>query len=137
MNTIVHVLTLFIFILTILVLNLPQIQDNNVYVKIYLFCSILVCEFFILLFTSMFHKQVININIIIKKSIYIALISVVAYSICNDLFNYRYNSNLSNDIKATACITIFVLIGLLLDTLVSTLSPQGNDLLNNLYLTKK
>lgn len=143
MNIIAHVLTLFIFTLTILILNLPKIQNNNIYVKMYIFLSIFVGECFVLFLTQMFSRQVINLNVIVKKSIYVALIAVVAYSIYNDLFDYKYsfshndNVELINNIKITICITFSIFMGIIIDSIVSKISPTANDCLNNLYFNKK
>src|ERR1700733_166819 len=102
MNVIIHLLILFIFIVTILILNIPKINEkNNISMKIYIFISIFLFEFFVDIFNTVTKKCVINLNKITRASLQAALIAVVAYSIYIDVlqssnsFVTHFNSNKS------------------------------------------
>uniref|UniRef100_A0A6C0LRN5 Uncharacterized protein n=1 Tax=viral metagenome TaxID=1070528 RepID=A0A6C0LRN5_9ZZZZ len=143
MNVIIHLLILFIFIVTILILNIPKINEkNNISMKIYIFISIFLFEFFVDIFNTVTKKCVINLNKITRASLQAALIAVVAYSIYIDVlqssnsFVTHFNSNKSRKIIIAIFITVFLLFNYLIEEILMKVYPKMNDYLNDFYKAK-
>lgn len=140
MNILIYLITLFIFIYALLILNIPQIAHGNHFkFKLYIFSGVFIFEFIIEIFMAVHNKHLINIGKITKNSILVALISTVAYSVYNDVSrnsNYliaNQNDPYIQNLVATIIIIMFVACGYFIETVITSNSPKINDYINKIY----
>jgi hypothetical protein len=142
MHLFIHLIILFIFVFVLLMLNIPQIAENSyIKMKLYIFVGIFIFEFIVTIIMTLYKKCIIDIGKIAKNSLQIALIAVVAYSICNDL---EWNDNpliANHDLTAknlaiTVVITAFIVFGYFIEMIFTNGAPHINDCINNIYQKK-
>jgi hypothetical protein len=86
MNIFIHLVLMLIFIYALLLLNIPGIEyDNYLSRKLYLFFGVFLFEVIIVIILRAYKKCTINMTLIVKNALIVALIAVVGYSIYNDL----------------------------------------------------
>lgn len=144
MHLFIHLIMLFIFVYVLLLLNIPQIEENSyIKMKLYLFFGVFMFEFIVNIIIALFQRCVINISKISRNSLFSALVAVVGYSIYNDLIwssNPLINDQASNTTKKLTITTIiiaFISLGYFIDIMFSNNVPGINDCLNNIYRDKK
>ena len=144
MNIFIHLVTLFIFVYILLMLNIPHIDSNNhIMMKLYIFAGIFIFELVVALITTMYRKCIINIGKIFRNSLLAALIGVVAYSIYNDLvwknssLTAKHENAKIRNLIITILITAFIAIVYFMEIAVTNKTPGINDCLNNIYAAKK
>lgn len=140
MHVLIHIIVLFIFVLILLMVNIPKIDPNShIRMKLYIFIGVFVFEFVIRTIFTIFRRCLIDINKIVKNSLQIALIAVVAYSIYNDLvfasnsFIVKYDDSYVRNLIIALIIVIFIILGYLLEIILTNTSPKMNDCLNTIY----
>jgi hypothetical protein len=140
MHILIRLIILFIFIFSLLMLNIPNINPTNrIMMKLYIFMGIFIFEFVVRIIITIFHRCLIDIRKIIKNSLQIALIAVVAYSIYNDLVSLskplimKHNDTNIQIFIITSMVVIFIAIGYFLETILTNISPGVNDCLNTIY----
>jgi peptidoglycan/LPS O-acetylase OafA/YrhL len=137
MNSIIHLFVLFIYIYLILFLNIPKLkEDNRIKAKLYLFCSIFIFEVLCGIFSSIYHRCVVNISSIAKTSFVVSLLAVIAYSVYEDLRASHYFEKEKKNVRLlvlTIMIIIFMMVGLFLNSLFNGFVPEMNECLNSLY----
>jgi len=132
MHDIIHSVVLFIFVLVLLMLNIPKIaQNDHIKFKLYLFIGISIFEFIVELMITLHHKQLVNIGKMIKNSLVVALVAVVAYSIYTDLSSN--DDTIVRNLKISIIIIIFIVAARLFDKIILLISPKMNDCLNTIY----
>lgn len=141
---IARLVVLFIFVLVLLMLNIPQIEKNNfLIVKLYIFIGIFIFEFVTSLLVAFYKKQLFNANKVAKDSLMSALVGVVAYSIYNDIIFFNHSDIISNkygstanSIAISATIVFFMVVKYFLEYMFINESPYINDQLNNIYIKR-
>lgn len=139
MSLVTHIVFLFIFVLSMLMINMPQIAENDfIRMKLYLFVGIFLFEVLVVIFKNMYDRKIINIKNICRQALQTALLSVIAYSVYTDLtlidFNLPdQNNTYIKNLTITSIIIFFVLISYFFDTVLSDIAPGINDELNILY----
>jgi hypothetical protein len=140
MNIFIHLLILFIFIFALLMMNIPQIaEDQYIQQKIYIFFGIFIFEFIVSIFITIQRKCVIKLSVAAKSSLQSALVAVVAYSIYNDLdrtgneWITSYKTDQQRGLVISVMITLFITAGYFLEMLFTDVGPKANDCLNGLY----
>ena len=140
MQLLIHLIVLFIFVFALLMINLPKIQPNqHLRMKLYIFIGIFIFEFIVSFVTAIYKKCIINIGKIIRDSLLVAMISIVAYSLYTDLvFSQnplvtKYNNQKSQTLLITIVITIFISIAYFIDAVLLNKSPGINDCINRIY----
>ena len=140
MNVLIHLLILFIFIFALLMMNIPQINDDEfIQQKLYIFVGIFLFEFIIGIISAIFKKCVVNISKIARSSLQSAFLAVIATAIYNDLdrldnpFIVEYNGEHQRKLIISVMIMVFIGVGYFIDVLLTDASPQLNDCLNTLY----
>jgi hypothetical protein len=131
----------FIFMVILVSYNIPSIPRNSlIQFKIYLFVGIFLFEFVSGIMTKMYHKEIIDTERIVKKSIQSGLLGVIAYAIYNDTqIEDRKTISLPDDsingenLVLSLFITIGMAIGYGTDHLLMVLSPDLNDRLDKVY----
>src|ERR1700742_575666 len=116
MYTLINAFLIFIFIIIILFLKLPNIENNNhILNKLIIFLLLFIYQFIILIIIKIIMKCKIDLMQIFKDSIETAIIGIIGYSIYNDLqyskiklFSININSKISY--LYIAIIIIFLLI---------------------------
>jgi len=84
-SMIIRLIILFVFVFALLMLNIPQLAENDhLSYKLYIFCGVFLFEFIVLTFKLIYHKQVIDIGKIVKESFQSSLLAVIGYSIWTD-----------------------------------------------------
>lgn len=147
MHIIIRLIILFIFVFVLLMLNIPQISENNfIMMKLYIFVGIFIFEFIVTVLISYFKRQLFDVGKIAKNSLLSALVATVAYSIYNDITWYNAEQSSSGQfVKGTrsvqnltisVIITAFMAINYFLDSVFANESPQINDCLNKIYPLK-
>ena len=143
MRILVHIIILFIFVYVLLMINIPQIAQNDyIKMKIYIFGGIFIFEFIVALITTIFKKCLINIGKIIKNSLLTALICTIGYSIYNDLawksnpLVINQTTNVQN-LTISIIIILFIIFGYFIEILLNNHVPGINDCLNTIYPQNK
>lgn len=137
-----QLIILFIFVLVLLILNIPQAKKNNsLIIKSYIFIGIFMFEFITSLLTSVISKRLFNTNKVAKDSLMSSLVAVVAYSIYNDItfFDYSINSeynSIANHFAISIFIVFFMAIKYFLEYIFIIESPNIDDYLKNIYYNK-
>lgn len=131
----------FIFMVILVSYNIPSIPRNSlIQFKIYLFVGIFLFEFVSGIMAKMYHKEIVDTERIVKKSIQSGLLGVIAYAIYNDTqIEDRKTISLPDDsingenLVLSLFITIGMAIGYGTDHLLMVLSPDLNDRLDKVY----
>lgn len=144
MHLFIHLVILFIFVYALLMLNIPQIEENSyIKMKMYLFFGVFVFEFIVNIIIALFQRCIINVGKIARDSLFSALVAIVGYSVYNDLIwssNSLINDQVSNATKKLTITTIiiaFISLGYFMEIMFSNSIPGINDCLNNIYREKK
>lgn len=143
MYILAHLIIIFIFVFTLLMINIPHIERNNyIMMKLYLFVGIFIFEFIIGIITTLIRRCIIDISKITRSSLQTALVAVVAYSIYNDLewsanpFIASLNTPVKQNLAISVIIIAFVTIGYFIEMIFTSNVPGINDCLNNIYPPK-
>lgn len=136
----IHIIILFIYVFALLMINIPQIaNDDYIKMKLYIFVGIFIFEFIVTIIILLLKHCIINLGKVVRNSLQSALIAVVAYSIYNDLLwsNSPLVINLNNEKKQklaiTVIITAFIALGYFLEIALTNHVPTLNDCLNTIY----
>lgn len=118
MQIYIKLIILFIFTLTLLILNLPQLSDNDLFKrKIYIFCGLFIFEFVVSVLESFYKKMILNTKQIIKSSLETALLGVISYSLYTDLSDST-TMDMKQNIIISASITGGVTVGYLINKIL-------------------
>lgn len=88
----IRLVILFIFVLSLLIMNIPNLDDNdNLSKKLYIFCGVFMFEFIISIATTLYNKKIIDIGKIVKYSLQSSLFAALGYSIWSDINTQNVN----------------------------------------------
>lgn len=139
MHLLIHILIIFIFVLALLFLNFPKLQDDDyLKQKLYIFCGLFILEFILSLVTTIYQKCIIDIGKIVRESFQSALLGVVGYAIYTDLV-WKGVSWTKDQTYIVKKLTLSILITALVSggyLINSFFSPGLNDCLNTIYQQK-
>lgn len=136
---ITELVTLFVFVFILLMVNLPQLQENDMMLyKLYIFVGIFIFSSLYNMTITLYQKQIVNFRKILQNSLQIGLLSVVGYAIFCDMEGVygHISSSVISNMKASIIILAFIAIGHIFNWLISTKNAEINDCLNLLYQTK-
>ena len=131
----------FVFMAVLVSYNIPSIPRNAlIQFKLYLFVGIFLFECVSGVLIQMYHRQIVDTERIIKRSIQSGLLGVIAYAIYNDTqieqskhISLPDDSINSENLVLSLFITVGIAIGYGADHLLMVLSPDINDRLDKVY----
>ena len=123
MNIFTDILFLFVYILTMLYLELPDIKNNDYPIhKFYLFINIFVYYFVIQIIKKIKNKCTIDIMLILQDCLIISLFCVLGYSIYVDFKYWNYTKDYVTDIDSsslTSTVKSYSLVALIIVSFVT------------------
>jgi hypothetical protein len=129
-------LVTFVFMFALLMFNIIDLQrDQMIRNKLYLFLSIFIFNSICQMIMLLYHRKIVNIGIILKKSLQLGLLTVVGYTIFNDIEVSAYDIDMSviDKIKLSIIIILFIAFGDVFDWLTTVKNGNINDCMNLLY----
>lgn len=142
MKLLLHIILIFVFVFSLLMINLPHLQSTDyLMTKMYLFIGVFIFEFIIGIIYQWRTNNVLNVSTIVKNSLISSLLAVIGYSVYSDMTmitsnNYSFlqsDNNIVKKLSISLSATIFVTLGFLIESIFNKLSPNINDSLNKMY----
>lgn len=112
MYNIFYVIILFIFVLSLLLVNLPRLgPEDSLYQKIYIFVGVFLFEIAFEIGAAIYRKCIIDLRAICISSLITALIAVVGLAVYDDFAKnkWKFESDTKQKLVITSIITIFVI----------------------------
>lgn len=122
MYIITHLFILFVFLVVTLMVNIPNINhDSGIKMKLYIFVSVFIFEIIIGISVVVYNECIIDLSKIFGSSLRTALVSVIGYSVYQDMimnnnsFFHKLNNGFLKNITLSVIVIMFITINFILE----------------------
>lgn len=134
MYNIIYLIILFIFILSILLLNLPKLESTDyLYQKLYIFVSVFFFQVIIGLADSIYRGCAVDLKKLGQNALIDSLIAVIGLAIYQDMMNsdHKWTNYISSPTHEKLMITIIIVFFITTKKFLFMLFENNTQCINN------